>query len=162
MFHVIFCVTQKLKWKQKKIIEINNRKAHDKYRNFQFLTNCSFHSTVYANVEHLQVPHGLFSEPLPHRKHFADFYWHEYVFLQAQKAWRIRPVICSKTPFGFWFTGTNWHENTRRQIYTSVQPPQLFNAGTKDGAEVGQLASLPHFSGTEQRDVKILLPTQMC
>lgn len=55
-----------------------------------------------------------------------------------------------------------WQEITGRQIHTSVAAPQLLTAGSKDGAKVGQLVSFPHFSGTEQKDVRILFPTQMC
>lgn len=85
------------------------------------------------------------------------------VFSSGQKSLKDQTCYLLKNTIWFFiYRGKLWHENTRRQKHTSMQSLQLFTAGTKDGAKVGQLVSFPHFSGIEQRDVKILFPTQMC
>lgn len=68
-----------------------------------------WYSILYTNVEHsiCKCPTGYFLNHLPTEITLQIFIGMTSFFFQAQKAWKIRPVICSKMPFGFSFTETN-------------------------------------------------------
>jgi len=108
------------------------------------------------------APQAVFSTTSP-QKPLCRFSLAWVVFSSGPESLKVQTCFILRNAIWFFMCRDKlWHENTRRQKHTSVQSLQLCTAGTKDGAKVGQQVSFPHFSDTEQRNVKILFPTQMC
>lgn len=115
------------------------------------------------SIASASAPQAVFSTTSP-QKPLCRFSLAWVGFLSGPESLKDQTCYLLKNAIWFFiYRDKLWHENTGRQKHTSVQSLQSYTAGRKDGAtNVGQLMSFPHFSGTEQRLVKILFPTQMC